>query len=347
MFTEGDDAPFLKSLTYEIDKLSRLIFEYEDGGEITTRNETLPTTLVWRAVGGQITGSLYKAALKAGVPIQIVDEMADMDWDINFSSGLKAGDTFKVIFEEIQRDGQPVEYGRVLAAEIVNKGKTSTLFSLPQVKSQGSSKKSRVAGASTETRGGQRFLRYPVRFTRISSVFTKARFHPVLKRKRPHNGVDFAAPRGTPVRAVAGGKVSTAGWGRGFGRLVRINHPGPYITEYAHLNRIDKGIKVGSYVKRGQVIGTVGSTGLATGPHLHFGLFKNGQYINPLSKDLPRTQYVVQKKAKPDPFVAKTKKKLTEYLANIEVGSVSATQVLAALQNPSLKQTQQSRKPRS
>ena len=348
VFIERDDAPFLTSLTYEIDPLSRLILEYGEG-TITARQETLPTTLVWRVVGGRITKSLYSAALKAGVPIQIVDEMADMDWDLNFSSDLKSGDTFKVIFEEIQQDGEPVEYGRVLAAEVVNKGKTSTLFSLPHLKSQQPSKgsqrsqESSPAVSSTKTYNGQRFLRYPVRFTRISSVFTKARFHPVLKRKRPHNGVDFAAPRGTPVRAVADGKITMAGWVGGFGRLVRIDHPGPYMTEYAHLNRIAKDVKIGKSVKRGQVIGTVGSTGLATGSHLHFGLFKNGQYINPLSKDLPRTQRIAQKKATPDPFVAEMKKTLTEYLESIEVGSAPATQVLAALTSP----TPKSAKPHS
>lgn len=341
VFVEGDKTPLLKSLTYELDPLSQLILEYEEG-KITTRKETLPTTLVWRVVGGQITSSLYTAALKAGVPLQIVDEMADMDWDLNFSSDLKSGDTFKVIFEEIQQDGEPVKYGGMLAAEIVNNGKTSTLFSLPRVKGQQPSE-SRVAASSAKTHSSQRFLRYPVRFTRISSVFTKARFHPILKRKRPHNGVDFAAPRGTPVRAVADGKITTAGWVGGFGRLIRIDHPGPYMTEYAHLNRIAKGIKTGNSVKRGQVIGTVGSTGLATGPHLHFGLFKNGRYINPLSKDLPRTQQIVQRKATPDPFVAEMKKTLTAYLATIEASSVPATQVLAAL----TKQTQESAKPHS
>lgn len=344
VFVEGDKTPktpLLKSLTYELDPLSRLILEYEEG-KITTRKETLPTTLVWRVVGGQITRSLYTAALKAGVPLRIVDEMADMDWDLNFSSDLKSGDTFKVIFEEIQQDGAPVKYGGVLAAEIVNNGKTSTLFSLPRGKGQSPSE-SGVAASSAKTHSGQRFLRYPVRFTRISSVFTKARFHPILKRKRPHNGVDFAAPRGTPVRAVADGKITTAGWVGGFGRLIRIDHPGPYMTEYAHLNRIAKGIKTGNSVKRGQVIGTVGSTGLATGPHLHFGLFRNGRYINPLSKDLPRTQQIVQRKATPDPFIAEMKKTLTAYLGTIEASSVPATQVLAAL----TKQTRESAKPHS
>ena len=318
VFSEGDEAPVLTRLTYEIDTLSHLIFEKTAEGEITAQTKTLPTTVVWRVGGGRITSNLYRAALKVDIPVQIIDEMADMDWHLNFSSDLKSGDTFKVIFEEIQLDGKPVGYGGVLAAEIVNNGKASKVFSPPQAK---------------RSQGDQPFLRYPLRFTRISSVFTHARFHPVLKKKRPHNGVDFAAPRGTPVRAVANGKVTRAGRIHGFGRIVRIDHPGPYGTEYAHLHKIAKGVRVGARVKRGQVIGTVGSTGLATGPHLHFGLFKNGKYVNPLGKNLPRTasKRSRQKAPKPDPVREKMKKTLTQYLAQFEIDAAHTTQVLAAV----------------
>ena len=349
VFNEGEDAPVLTRLTYEIDTLSHLIFEKTAEGEITAQTKTLPTTLVWRAVGGRITSSLYKAALRADIPVQIVDAMADMDWRLNFSSDLKSGDTFKVIFEEIQRDGKPVEYGRVLAAEIINKGRASQVFSLPRAKRQRVAKAQASAVSSTIIKSGQPFLRYPLKFTRISSVFTHARFHPVLKRKRRHNGVDFAAPRGTPVRAVANGKVTHAGWMRGFGRLVRINHPGPHGTEYAHLHKIAKGVEVGAQVKRGQVIGTVGSTGLATGPHLHFGLFENGKYVNPLGKKLPRT---ASKKRKPkapqqDPVRAKMKKTLTQYLAQLEIDAAPTTRVLAAVGPQKTAQAMQTKKPRS
>ena len=318
VFSERAEAPVLTRLTYEIDTLSHLIFEKTAEGEITAQTKTLPTTVVWRVGGGRITSNLYRAALKVDIPTQIIDEMADMDWHLNFSSDLKSGDTFKVIFEEIQLDGKPVGYGGVLAAEIVNNGKASKVFSPPQAK---------------RSQGDQPFLRYPLRFTRISSVFTHARFHPVLKKKRPHNGVDFAAPRGTPVRAVANGKVTQAGWIHGFGRIVRIDHSGPYGTEYAHLHKIAKGVRVGARVKRGQVIGTVGSTGLATGPHLHFGLFKNGKYVNPLGKNLPQTasKRSRQKAPKPDPVREKMKKTLTQYLAQFEIDAAHTTQVLAAV----------------
>ena len=329
VFSEGAEAPVLTRLTYEIDTLSHLIFEKTAEGEITAQTKTLPTTVVWRVGGGRITSNLYRAALKADIPVQIIDEMADMDWHLNFSSDLKSGDTFKVIFEEIQLDGKPVGYGGVLAAEIVNNGQASKVFSPPQTNRRRGAK----TYSSTITEGGQPFLRYPLRFTRISSVFTHARFHPVLKKKRPHNGVDFAAPRGTPVRAVANGKVTQAGRIHGFGRIVRIDHSGPYGTEYAHLHKIAKGVRVGARVKRGQVIGTVGSTGLATGPHLHFGLFKNGKYVNPLGKNLPQTasKRSKQKAPKPDPVGEKMKKTLTQYLAQFEIDAAHTTQVLAAV----------------
>ncbi len=301
VFDEGPKEPVLTGLSYDLNTLSRLILERTPDGSVTSRLEALPTSLVWRAVSGRIASSLYEAAVNtAGVPDRIVDEMIDMGWDIDFSSDLRAGDTFKVIFEEYQRDGQPVQYGRVLAAEIINQGKALTVLALDQ---------------------NEGFLRYPLRFTRISSVFTKARFHPVLRRHRPHNGVDFAAPHGTPVRAVANGRVTYAGWESGFGRLVRIDHPGPYSTEYAHLHSIAKGVRVGAQVKRGQKIGSVGSTGLATGPHLHFGLFKNGRYVNPLSANLPRAPKTDMRK--PDPVRVKLKKTLTEYLARLEPDQTS------------------------
>lgn len=320
-FAKSPEAPLLTSLSYEMSPLSWLILERAEDGSVTSRTEKLPTTVVWRATAGRITSSLYEAAVnQAGVPEGIVDKMVDLGWDLDFFSDLRAGDTFKVIFEEHQRDdGEPVQYGRVLAAEIVNKGKVLQVL-LP-----------------TQDQG---FL-YPLRFTRISSVFTTARFHPILKRRRPHNGVDFAAPRGTLVRAVADGKVIYAGRKGGFGRLVRIDHPGPYRTEYAHLHRIAKGIRVGKRVERGQKIGRVGSTGLATGPHLHFGLLKYGRYVNPLknlSSIVPKADT-----QKSDPDQIKLKKTLTQYLAQLEIGQTSETQVFAAVKPATAEPTNQPR----
>lgn len=315
----GDDADqTLQTLLYEIDKRSLLVLEKRPDGSVAFRRETLPASLVWRAIGGRIENSLYKSALKAGVPAQIVDDLADMDWDLDFSD-LQRGDTFKVIFEEFQRDGKPIERGRIVAAAIATKGKTFTLFPVPEEKGQ-------RHGSSLSSRS---FLRYPLQFTRISSVFTTARFHPILERTRPHKGVDFAAPRGTPVRAVASGKVTFAGRQSGYGNMVCIDHPGPYDTAYAHLERIERSLDQGALVARGQIIGYVGSTGLATGPHLHFELHKDGEYINPLVAKLPIIdEHGIQRRE--TPVFAELKKRAAEQLSAVKIGNQPVTLVLAA-----------------
>jgi murein DD-endopeptidase MepM/ murein hydrolase activator NlpD len=314
----GDDVDqTLKTLSYEIDKRLLLVLEKKPDGSVAFRRETLPVSLVWRAVGGRIENSLYKSALKAGVPAQIVDNLADMDWDVDFSD-LQRGDTFKVIFEEFQRDGKLIERGRIVAAEIATKGKTFTLFPVPEEKGQ-------RHDSSSSSRS---FLRYPLQFTRISSVFTTARFHPILERTRPHKGVDFAAPRGTPVRAVASGKVTFAGRQSGYGNIVCIDHPGPYDTAYAHLERIERGLDQGNLVARGQVIGYVGSTGLATGPHLHFELHKDGEYINPLVAKLPMIDEDGLQRQE-NPVFAELKKRAAEHLSALKIGNQPVTLALA------------------
>jgi len=295
----------LRSISYELDKRSRLLLEKKTDGRITARNEKLPFTLVWKGIGGRISGSLYTSAISAGVPRQLIDDIADLDWDIDLSSDLRRGDTFKVIFEEFQLEGKRIDLGRLLAAEINNKGTTYTLFSFPDPKDI--TVPMRSAGKSGA------FLRYPLQFTRITSVFTDARLHPILDRVRPHTGVDFAAPRGTPVRSIANGMVEFAGRQSGYGIIVRIDHPGPYDSAYAHLDRIAQEVREGAKVEKGQVIGFVGSTGLATGPHLHFEMYKNGEFINPLTAKIP-TEEGYQKKENPV-FLAKKQKVLEQFNA--------------------------------
>jgi len=305
VLNEKENNRELRSISYELDKKSRLILEKKVDGKITAREEKLPISLVWKGIGGRISGSLYKSAMKAGVPKQLIDDIADLDWDIDLSSDLREGDTFKVIFEEFQLEGKPMDLGKLLAAEINNRGRTYTLFSFPDPKD-----------ITVPTRGlgkSGTFLRYPLKFTRITSVFTDARLHPILERVRPHTGVDFAAPRGTPVRSIADGKVDFAGRQSGYGNIIRLDHPGPYDSAYAHLDRIAKGIKEGVTVEKGQVIGFVGSTGLATGPHLHFEMYKNGNFINPLTAKIS-TDDGFEKKENPT-FLAKKQQALAQFSA--------------------------------
>ncbi len=300
---------------------SPLIPKSKADGSVGSLRETPSTTLVWRAVGGRIDRNFYDAAIRAGVPTRIIDNFVDMDWDVDFSSDLRPGDTFKVIFEEFRRDGKILEYGQILAAEIVNKGKRFTLFSLARTQGRGESP--RITS--------RQFLRYPLQFTRISSVFTDARMHPILQRVRPHLGVDFAAPVGTRVRAVAGGKVIHAGWYGGFGNCLRIDHPGPYDSFYAHLQRVAQRLKTGTTVERGQVIGYVGATGLATGPHLHFALFRDGKYINPLTAKLPVE--VADTQQPQEAVLAETRRHLTEQLAALKVEHPAVSLVLPVSQD--------------
>ena len=236
-----------------------------------------------RAAGGTIEHSLYLSAVAQGIPDKIISEIAEiLGWEVNFGA-LYEGATFRVVYEELSRpDTGESTAGRVLAVEVENRGRRyeGFYFATPDGSSGYYNRRGEALGRS--------FLRYPVAYSRISSQFSKGRFHPVLKRRVPHYGVDFAAPPGTPVRAVADGKVEKAGWYGGNGRFVKIRHDRLYETGYAHLSRIARGVRAGAHVKKGQVIGYVGSTGLATGPHLHFALYRAGKYIDPLKANLPR-----------------------------------------------------------
>jgi murein DD-endopeptidase MepM/ murein hydrolase activator NlpD len=319
VLTKEEDGRELRSISYELGKRSRLVLEKQANGKIAARTETLPVSLVWKGIGGRISGSLYQSALKAGVPRQLIDDIADMDWDIDLASDLRKGDIFKVIFEEFHLDGKPIDLGRLVAAEINNKGKTYTLFSPLE---------SRYLTDPAHGAGKNRtFLRYPLQFTKITSVFTDARLHPILERVRPHTGVDFAAPRGTPIRSIADGKVTFAGRESGYGIIVRIDHPGPYDSAYAHLDRIAAGVKEGKSIEKGQVIGFVGSTGLATGPHLHFEMYKNGAFINPLTAKIV-IEDSFQRKENPA-FFARKQQVLTQFSA-MKVGDQPLVLSMAA-----------------
>lgn len=304
-----DDDRELHSLVYRLDKRSSVFLEKKADGKIAVRKETLPLVLAWKGIGGRVAGSLAKSAQKAGLPKGLTDDLADLDWDIDIASGLQRGATFKVIFEEFQVGEKPIKAGRLLAAEIVNKGRTYNAFSFPEPR--------RITVSSSKGKANGTFLRYPLQFTSITSVFTDARMHPILERIRPHTGVDFSAPRGTPVRSIANGEVIFAGRQSGYGLMVRIDHPGPYDSAYAHLDRIVENVLEGESVDKGQVIGFVGSTGLATGPHLHFEIYRNGEFVDPLTAKLD-IKDDLQKKENPA-FVAKKNRALDQLIA-MEVG---------------------------
>jgi murein DD-endopeptidase MepM/ murein hydrolase activator NlpD len=230
-------------------------------------------------VSGKIRGTFSQVARENNMPSSLVDKVVDLfSSRINFER-LHNGDSFAVKYEKLISSSGSVTVGDVKAATFIVSGKL-----LAAVKGVNHKNKEIYFDENSKPIGGY-FLRYPVNFTRVSSVFSDARLHPVLGVRRPHNGVDFAAPIGTPVRTVGDGIVTFASYAGGGGKTVRIKHNGTYTTAYLHLNSISRGLRPGSRVTRGTVIGTVGMTGMATGPHLHFSLYKNGVYIDPLKVD--------------------------------------------------------------
>lgn len=269
----------LAGLQYEVSPESTLVMRSQ-GRDITAQLERLPRMAETRVVSGVIEASLYAAASRRGVPDSVISSLVDIfGWEIDFSSDLQAGDRFSVAYEERRDRRGRIEGGRVIAAEVVVSGKrwNAIYFEADD-----------DAGSYYTPEGqsfGRSFLRYPVEFTSISSQFTSSRFHPLLRINRPHLGVDFAAPRGTPVRAIASGRVVYAGW-KGFsGRYVRIDHGSGLESSYSHLQSIS--VRSGTRVQVGQIVGAVGASGLATGPHLHFALYRNGEYVNPMKVKLP------------------------------------------------------------
>jgi murein DD-endopeptidase MepM/ murein hydrolase activator NlpD len=234
---------------------------------------------------GKILSSLYAASDAAGLPDSVTDKIAELfSTDIDFRQDLRKGDSFSVIYSQNFRNGQPVGESKILATEFVNAGQVhrAVLFRDPM----GHEDYYAPDGKSLK----KAFLRSPLPFSRITSGFTTARFHPVLKTWRAHKGIDFGAPVGTPVKSVSDGVVEFIGQQHGYGNLLVIKHFGTYSTAYGHLSRFGKGLHKGSRVSQGEIVAYVGQTGLATGPHLHYEFRVSGVQRNPLAMNLPVAQ---------------------------------------------------------
>lgn len=237
-----------------------------------------------RTFRGTITGSLYESGIEAGLtPQQILDLARIFEYDIDFFSDFQRGDTFAVEVEQLRyADGRTVG-GRILAAQLEPNGEPSSAFYFVSPDGSG-------AYYDSEGRALRRsFLRAPLSYVRISSSFSFARPHPILRTVRPHQAIDYAAPTGTPAVAIGPGRVEFAGWSNGYGNLVEIRHANGYVSRYGHFSRIAPGIRKGVHVDAGDVVGYVGQTGLATGPHLHFEFLKDGKKINFLALKIPGT----------------------------------------------------------
>jgi murein DD-endopeptidase MepM/ murein hydrolase activator NlpD len=228
-----------------------------------------------RALRGTLDGSLETSIRRAGGPVNLAYRMAQvLQWDLDFTRDLKRGDRFQVLYEEIRLDGQLHDVGQVLALVYDAQGRRHEAYRFGD------------GGIYYDGQGEplkKMFLRSPLRYSRITSTFSQHRFHPVLKIYRPHYGVDYGAPVGTPVQVTANGVVTLAGWDRGGGNVVKVRHGQDYVTCYLHLSRFASGIRPGARVRQGDIIAYTGATGLATGPHLDYRVTYRNAWIDPLT----------------------------------------------------------------
>jgi murein DD-endopeptidase MepM/ murein hydrolase activator NlpD len=275
--TLGSDGLFT-AFSYGIDELRTLRVK-RNGDGLEAHVESRSYEARTEAVSGTIKSSLFGAVDDAGESDLLAFDLAAIfEWDVDFNTELQPGDSFKVAVEKMYVEGRFSRYGRILSAQL-NRGPRT----LRAVRFEGRRGPEYYTPAGIPLR--KTFLRSPLKFSRISSRFSRARLHPILKTVRPHLGVDFAAPTGTPVRAAADGVVVGAGWSGGYGRVVRLRHARGMETLYGHLSRID--VKRRQRVEQGERIGSVGMTGLATGPHLDYRTIRSGVFVNPLTIQPP------------------------------------------------------------
>lgn len=277
------------------------------------RRVDVPVELTEAEVGAEIRASLYRAMQRVGESPALVALITDVfAWDIDFYRNTHPGDRFRVIVEKVTKDGEFIRYGRILAAEYTGQvGDFRTFWFVPEGAAEADGHYYLADGQSAE----KTFLATPLKFARVSSGFG-LRKHPVLGYTKAHMGVDYAAPTGTPVWAMAAGTVTWAAWKGPNGKLVRIDHGNGLESAYAHLSRIPAGIKKGTRVRQKQVIGYVGTTGRSTGPHLHFAIKRSGRYIDPAKLKISRGKPVpAEHRAAFDEVVARR----TARLADIRV----------------------------
>ncbi|HEY8682815.1 MAG TPA: peptidoglycan DD-metalloendopeptidase family protein [Rhodanobacter sp.] len=281
-FLLGNDGS-LKGFRFDQDQASRVIVRL-DGARPTVAIQQRDMDLREQVAHGVIRSSLFAAGDQAGMNAAMVGKLADLfKYDVDFVQDLRVGDSFTVIYDDVYRDGVRYGEGNIIAAEFINQGKRYTAYRFKKADGD-------YGWFSEDGRPIQKsFLRIPVDFTRISSTFSAARLHPILGLMRAHKGVDYAAPSGTPIHAAGDGVIKYKGWMNGYGNFVIIQHTKSISTAYGHMSRFANE-RVGQHVSQGQVIGFVGMTGLATGPHLHYEFRVDGQQRNPQTVTLPKPE---------------------------------------------------------
>jgi murein DD-endopeptidase MepM/ murein hydrolase activator NlpD len=283
LFCDRDSNGKAKYLVYEHDPQISYVFSFNDSLNITPFRKQITSEIKYSS--GTIKTSLWDAMIDGGLHPNLAVQLSEVfAWTVDFF-GLQKGDNFKVIYEELSIEGKSLGTGKIYGAQFNRSG--SSITAIPFIQ-DGRESFFDIDGNSLR----KAFLKAPLVFSRISSHFSSARMHPILRIVRPHYGVDYAAPIGTPVHAIGDGRVISATNEGGAGRMVKIQHNSVYATGYMHLSRFGDGISTGKFVKQGDIIGYVGSTGLSTGPHLDFRFYKNGSPVDPLKVDAPPVEPV-------------------------------------------------------
>jgi murein DD-endopeptidase MepM/ murein hydrolase activator NlpD len=280
------DGSSILSLSRRIGETRTLVVSTGETGYTASFLEH-PVEIRVARTAGEITSSFYAAGLAAGMSDDLIMRLAGIyAWDIDFALDIRRGDWFAVMYEEIWQDGEKLRDGEIVVAEFNNQRRSYRAVRFPD--EDGRARYYTPEGESMR----KAFLRAPVDFTRVSSNFNPNRLHPILKVRRPHQGVDYAARSGTPIMAAGDGRVISAGPNGGYGNTVVLQHGGNVTTLYAHMSRIAPGMRAGRRVRQGEIIGYVGMTGLATAPHLHYEYRVNGVHKNPRTVELPKAEPV-------------------------------------------------------
>jgi murein DD-endopeptidase MepM/ murein hydrolase activator NlpD len=286
-FVLSDQAPTPYEIHYPMGEDKTLVLKQAESGW-TAQLDTVEYTVQETVREFTVTSSFWAAAVKAGLRASDIAGLANVyRFDVDFNTELRKGATVRMWVQELSQDGQVVKLGRPLAVRFTNSGKEYT--AIHHVSANGEHGYFDAKGITRK----KAFLRSPLKFSKVTSKFNRKRFHPILKKRRPHLGVDFGAKTGTPVQASGGGVVVFAGRKGGHGKYVKIDHNGPYMSSYSHLSKIS--VKKGQKIRQGQLVGKVGSTGMSTGPHLHYQFWSHGKIVNPMTVKLPRNEAMPSK----------------------------------------------------
>ncbi|HRO66297.1 MAG TPA: peptidoglycan DD-metalloendopeptidase family protein [Pseudobdellovibrionaceae bacterium] len=301
----GETTPELVGIHFRFSAIESLEIKKVDDAWVA-KKITEQVDLKTVTFSGLVTSSLWESARRANMDPNLISELADIfGWQVDFSREVRKDDRWRLTVEQKLVKGEPIGWGAILAAEYENAG---TPYQAALFRLNGEE----IGYFDTEGKSLRRmFLKSPIRYGRITSGFNLRRFHPILKVPRPHIGVDYGAPIGTPVRAVGDGVVTLASWSGGGGNVIKVRHNSTYETAYKHLSGYAKNVKKGARVQQGQVIGFVGNTGLSTGPHLHFEFYQSGRFVDPLGRKFPSADPV------PPMHLGQFKESATSLLASL------------------------------